>query len=441
MISYERLKNKEDVMKGLTKLSLAIALVGSLAVSTVFTAAKETEISQAATSTGYTSAADVNYVRVGNYIANWGTRGEESRFLSTYAESFYTGSYVYDTLSAQSGGTSQSNAHTSILYESLQTLMESKHSYIIGYQDTRDKYCYTDCENGDYDYISSFYSGKQLGGAWGSSPTWNREHCWPKSKCFYEKTNDGADIMMLRPTWEQENSSRGNTAYGESSEYFNPDCETPPASVKGDCARITLYGYVRWGNTGKMWGTSGVMESMSVLLRWMEEDPVDTWEMGRNDAVQAITGTRNVFVDYPEYAWLLFGKEIPKDMVTPSGKAAAQVGDSSEESSNSSSSEIPDSFVSSTEKPDSSVETPDSSVEECLHEYSQWYVEKQATETEEGLRWRFCNLCLEREEEIIPKLSTSSGSGGCDASLVAPVCSVWLVAACAYVYKRKRKDK
>ena len=36
------------------------------------------------------------------------------------------------------------------------------------------------------------------------------------------------------------------------------------------------------------------------LLRWIEEDPVDTWELGRNDSVEAITGTRNVFVDYPE---------------------------------------------------------------------------------------------------------------------------------------------
>ena len=45
--------------------------------------------------------------------------------------------------------------------------------------------------------------------------------------------------------------------------------------------------------------------------------------MGRNDSVQSITGVSNVFVDYPEYAWLLFGQEVP-EMVTPSGKAAQQ---------------------------------------------------------------------------------------------------------------------
>ena len=43
--------------------------------------------------------------------------------------------------------------------------------------------------------------------------------------------------------------------------------------------------------------------------------------MGRNDAVQSITGTRNVFVDYPEYAYLLFGREVPESLVTPSGEA------------------------------------------------------------------------------------------------------------------------
>jgi hypothetical protein len=72
-----------------------------------------------------------------------------------------------------------------------------------------------------------------------------------------------------------------------------------------------------------MWGSSGVMENVDVLLKWMEEDPVDTWELGRNDSVEAITGTRNVFVDYPELAFLMFNREVPKSMTTPSGKAAS----------------------------------------------------------------------------------------------------------------------
>ena len=140
--------------------------------------------------------------------------------------------------------------------------------------------------------------------------------------------------MHLRPSNPSENSRRGNTAYGKSSGYYNPNKNGE--NVKGDCARIALYMYVRWGLNSTMWGSGGVMESRDVLLEWMEEDPVDTWEMGRNDAVQSVTGTRNVFVDYPEYAWLLFNQEIPTDMDTPSGIAKSlkddNTGDTSEDS-------------------------------------------------------------------------------------------------------------
>jgi ribosomal protein S14 len=181
-----------------------------------------------------------------------------------------------------------------------------------------------------------------------------------------------------------------------------------------------LYQYVRWQciNTGSkynkndIYGTDGVIQSIDVLLRWMEEDPVDTWEMGRNDAVQSITGTRNVFVDYPEYAWLLFGREIPNDMVTPSGIAeegTVTPPASSEDSSSSVESSKPDSSSEeSSSEFDSSEESSsseNSSEEEvCEHEFSQWIVTKQPTETEEGEQRRMCMLCGEGESEVIPKL-------------------------------------
>ena len=263
------------------------------------------------TPTGYTSASDVKYVTSGKYIANWGARGEDCVFLSTYAQNFYTGSNTFDSLSALSGGSTQSNAPQSALYSALKSLMTSKQTYQTSYSATRDLYRYTDCLRSDYSKISSFYSGTMLNGKWDSGSTWNREHTWPNSKGLGGSDED--DIMMLRPTAISENSSRGNTAYGEGTGYFDPG-----VSTRGDVARIVLYVYVRWGNTSYMWGKSGVMESLNVLLKWMEEDPVDTWEMGRNDAVQSITGTRNVFVDYPEYAWLLFGKDVPSGITTPS---------------------------------------------------------------------------------------------------------------------------
>ena len=268
------------------------------------------------------SAANVNYVYASNgkYIYNWGTRGTTATFLSPNAEDFYEDNNTsYAELSSYSGGTGKSDAPKSDLYRELKELMTSNHSYITSYAATRDLYQYTDCQNGG-GKISSFYSGTAIGPAWGEG-SWNREHTWPNSKGL--GGNDENDLMMLRPTSTSENSSRGNTAYGQSSGYYNPNKESGGKyDLRGDVARIFLYVYVRWGNTSTYaWGSSGVMESLEVLLEWMEADPVDTWELGRNDSVESITGTRNVFVDYPELAFILFGAEIPADMTTPSGEA------------------------------------------------------------------------------------------------------------------------
>ena len=267
------------------------------------------------------SAANVNYVYASNgkYIYNWGTRGTTATFLSPNAEDFYEDNNTsYAELSSYSGGTGKSDAPKSDLYRELKELMTSNHSYITSYAATRDLYQYTDCQNGG-GKISSFYSGTAIGPAWGEG-SWNREHTWPNSKGL--GGNDENDLMMLRPTSTSENSSRGNTAYGQSSGYYNPNKESGGKyDLRGDVARIFLYVYVRWGNTSYAWGSSGVMESLEVLLEWMEADPVDTWELGRNDSVESITGTRNVFVDYPELAFILFGAEIPADMTTPSGEA------------------------------------------------------------------------------------------------------------------------
>ena len=269
-----------------------------------------------------TSAADVNYKYSGDYIYNWGTRGETATFLSPNAEKFYQNNTSYDVLSSYSGGTSSSNAPSSPLYKALQKLMKDNHDNITSYNETKDLYQYTDCQNNG-GKISSFYSGKAIGPSWNGS--WNREHTWPNSKGL--GGSDENDIMMLRPTSTSENSSRGNTAYGQSSGYYHPNSESDGEyDLRGDVARIFLYVYVRWGNQSHAWGKSGVMESVTVLLDWMEADPVDTWELGRNDSVESITGTRNVFVDYPELAFLLFGEEIPEDMTTPSGEGDTKCG-------------------------------------------------------------------------------------------------------------------
>ncbi len=269
-------------------------------------------------------AATVDYVKSGNYVYNWGTREEVATFLSPMAEAWYDKNNTdYAELSALSGSASTGSVPSSALYRELKDLMTSNHKTITSYNDTRNLFQYTDCENSGKTSkkISSFYSGVAIGPAWDGGSTWNREHTWPNSK---GEGNAENDIMMLRPTSKSENSSRGNKAYGEGGSYYNPNSESGGKhDLRGDVARIMLFVYCRWGNTSKMWGTSGVMESREVLLKWVEQDPVDTWELGRNDSVQSITGTRNVFVDYPELIFIMFGAEIPDDYQSPSGEGTS----------------------------------------------------------------------------------------------------------------------
>ena len=420
-------------MKFFKKFAVTALLAVTLALPAVSFSVETKEASAAGT--GYTSASDVQYktatVSGRTIVANWGARDEECVFLSKYVDSFYSGSTEYEVMSTLKGGTTQNNVKGTALYNALQTTMASPHTFFTYYEgnkNVRDYYKYTDCVQNDTSMVALLYKGGLVSSTWDSGETWNQEHMWPKSKLGSDK--EIGDIMQLRPANPSENSSRGNTAYGESSGYYDPNKRGQ--NVRGDCARLALYMYVRWGSSS-MWGSGGVIESMDVLLKWMEEDPVDTWEMGRNDAVQSVTGTRNVFVDYPEYAWLLFGKDIPDDMVTPSGMAEGGVvtpSASSEDSSSSIESSKPDSSIEdSSSELDSSVESvepedssseenssevnssvEDSSEEEsseeevCNHQFSKWIVVKEATETEEGEQRRVCMLCGEGESEVIPKL-------------------------------------
>ena len=243
----------------------------------------------------------------------------------TSAGSYYSGNYVYDVLDDYSG-----NA----LYSQLQALMRSTHSKTSSYDDCHYKADRTDCENEDGSVLLIYTSYSATMSQWNG---WNREHVWPQSLGGGNTKGGGADLHHIRPSDAGVNSSRGNKKYGYSNNgtakygtdpaigylggTYNSTYFEPLDNVKGDVARICLYVYVRWGSD---WGASNitsVFQSIDVLLEWCELDPVDTWEMGRNEVVQNIQGNRNVFIDYPELAWLLFDKEIPDDMVTPSGIA------------------------------------------------------------------------------------------------------------------------
>ncbi len=260
--------------------------------------------------------------------SNSGIRDEVCTTLEgTTASSYYTGSYSYDALSGKS---------QDALLQALRTLMKETHKKNSTYDDCKYMADKTDSqkENGK---ITLIYTSKQVTHKdFQNGNGWNREHVWPKSLGGFDKSGAGADLHHIRPSDNQVNSTRGNKLYGNVSGgsaaiggdlvgkiaggHYSGNYFEPLDNVKGDVARICLYVYVRYGGElSKCSKITNVFQSVDVLLEWMELDPVDTWEMGRNEVVAKYQGNRNVFIDYPEYAWLLFGKDVPQNMTTPSG--------------------------------------------------------------------------------------------------------------------------
>ena len=266
--------------------------------------------------------------------------------LSAQAVSYYTGSYTYDRLSSLEGGsTSCLDTVGSPLFDALHDLMTNTMTKSVSYSSLTSYWPTTD---GDILFYSDF-----------ESSGYNREHVWPKSHASFHEKNGGCDLHHLRPTDTTINSTRSNYTFGNVKDklssyktkenggktvlWYSSSYSTGGSdglvevldNVKGDVARILLYVYVRWeepnlfekdssptvGPSDEKNDGMKVIEDLNTLLQWCKEDPVDKWEMTRNDLVQNVQGNRNVFIDYPELAWLLFDQDVPSDLVTPTGNS------------------------------------------------------------------------------------------------------------------------
>jgi len=279
-------------------------------------------------------------------VYNTGARHEPATSLSAQALAYYGAAHSYASLSGLAPAT---------LKTTLGTLMESTLTNPVSYSSLTTHWAYTDAQNG--------VAGTQLFYSDATGETFNREHVWPQGRGYFSQSGAGCDLHHLRPTNAGVNNSRGdhtmgnvkakglsfNTATYVGKEvlwfvggYSANDCNglvEPLDDVKGDVARILLYVYTTYPENTNLFtkqssGSIGsqtsngekVIESLETLLEWCLLDPPDAWEMGRNDMTQNIQGNRNVFIDYPEYAWLLFGLPVPDGLVSPSGSTGATPG-------------------------------------------------------------------------------------------------------------------
>ena len=220
-----------------------------------------------------------------------------------------------------------------------------------------------DEDPGDSGYILDIYKNASYIKVGGGTGSYNREHSWPSSFGF---PNDNAsnypysDCHHLFLSDSGYNSSRGNKPYrecaagcservtlyndgrgGGSGTYPGNSNWTTGSGVtgswetwqgrRGDVARALLYLDLRY--EGGTHGATGISEPdlrltddealidsghtgsnesvaymgmLATLLRWHDEDPVDSREALRNDAVYGYQGNRNPFVDHPEWVACAF---------------------------------------------------------------------------------------------------------------------------------------
>jgi endonuclease I len=161
---------------------------------------------------------------------------------------------------------------------------------------------------------------------------YNREHSIPQS-WFSEASPMKSDVVHVLPTDGYVNNRRSNyplaevdnVTYESKNGYSKlGSCKTagysgtvfePNDEIKGDMARIYFYMVTCYEDKATNWGHSVFASSkypgleswyLSMLMRWSKQDPVDSVEIARNNAVYEVQQNRNPFVDYPgleDYIW------------------------------------------------------------------------------------------------------------------------------------------
>ena len=172
---------------------------------------------------------------------------------------------------------------------------------------------------------------------------WNREHTFPRSRADYgsikdDEIADGIDVFWttnadslrhgnsdahaLRAADALENSRRSNRNYSNnfvSNEYngaVNPD-NSITKSFRGDVARSVLFIELRYNGLSVINGTPplpfprlGEVGDLATLLQWHRDDPVDDFEMNRNNIIYQWQKNRNPLIDQPLLVEYLWGNQI-----------------------------------------------------------------------------------------------------------------------------------
>lgn len=204
------------------------------------------------------------------------------------------------------------------------------------------------CSENPYglDYCSFRYpSGFCLTTPSDTSPCvcYNKEHTFPKS--WFGGVNVYPMYSDMHVIWPADNrinyykdnyplgyvkhasySSKNGTLVGTSDNtrnygYLSSNVFEPIDSFKGDFARAYLYEVTRYQDSLPFWPgrstSSEVLDGskypglkswiLQLCVKWNKLDPPSAFEMQRNDAVYALQGNRNPYIDHPNWVEKVFG--------------------------------------------------------------------------------------------------------------------------------------
>ena len=208
-------------------------------------------------------------------------------------------------------------------------------TYSSSNTDTWDVLKVSDKDTTNTSNVCLIYAGVSVDGPqeYNNGQGWNREHVWPRSLGnFGTSQGVGTDVHNLKPADGGLNSLRSNHEYddlgstGNAVNYngsatgntYNGSAGLfePRDKVKGDLARIILYMDLRYEGAGtepdlvvrEALNSGGTTHAvLSTLLDWHFTDPVDSFELNRNDVIHTMQGNRNPFIDHPELVHYIYG--------------------------------------------------------------------------------------------------------------------------------------
>ncbi|MFS4492499.1 endonuclease [Maribacter sp. 2308TA10-17] len=193
-------------------------------------------------------------------------------------------------------------------YTEVSSHTKNNHTTILSYGQRHNFLYNADEDLSNPDNVTLMYSGESryweeyTSGTNSYSPqTFNTEHVYPQSRL---RTEDAVtDLHHLRSTDAIINEERLNFPFieGTGSYGLNGENWYPGDEWKGDVARMIFYLNVRYGETFDRVGT------VELFLKWNVEDPVSSFEIQRNNVIQAAQGVRNPFIDNPYIATLIWG--------------------------------------------------------------------------------------------------------------------------------------